>query len=97
MIGDKRGGAVTRAIADHPDFLDRTRALVDVPLRLIHVVRNPFDNIATISKRHRMNLEDAADYYFRHVETNARLLQTLSCDELMTIRHEDLSPLRHKA
>src|SRR4030095_5011623 len=68
-IGDKRAGAVTRAIAAHPDFLDRGRALVGVPLRLVHVVRNPFDNIAAISTRHHMSLEESAAYYFSHCET----------------------------
>jgi hypothetical protein len=90
VIGDKRGGAVTRCLAEHPDFFARVRALVGVPLRLIHVVRNPFDNIAAISIWHHMSLSEAADYYFTHCQTAARLGELCEPDELLTVRHEDM-------
>ena len=90
LAGDKRGGAVSRCIADHPDFLNRVRELVGVPLRLIHVVRNPFDNIAAISIRQEMSLTEAADFYFRHTRVTADLDRTLSPEEWLTLRHEEL-------
>jgi hypothetical protein len=31
VVGDKLGGSVTRCIAEHPDFLERLRSLVEVP------------------------------------------------------------------
>ncbi len=37
VIGDKRGGSVTHTLADHPDFFERVRSLVGIPLRLVHV------------------------------------------------------------
>jgi hypothetical protein len=89
-IGDKRGGAVTRAIAAHPDFLERVRSLVRVPLRLVHVVRNPFDNIAAISIWHDMTLEQSVDYYFEHARTTAKLEELCENDEVVTLHHEDL-------
>ena len=90
VIGDKRGGAVTRCIAEHPDFLDRVRSLVGVPLRLLHVVRNPFDNIAAISIWHGLSLDAAADYYFQHCDTTAKLDVLCEPGEVLTVRHEDL-------
>lgn len=90
VIGDKRGGAVTRAIAAHPDFLQRLRERVGVPVRLVHVVRNPFDNIATIALVQRLALEDAVDFYFRHVETVSGLPDRTTPGELITVRHEEL-------
>src|SRR5829696_2425299 len=90
VIGDKRGGAVTRCIAERPDFLDRVRSLVEVPLRLLHVVRNPFDNIAAISIWHELPVEAAADYYFRHCDTTARLASLCEPSEVLTVRHEQL-------
>jgi hypothetical protein len=88
VIGDKRAGAVTRAIAAHPDFLTRVRALVGVPLRLVHVVRNPFDNIAAISIWHHLSLEESVDYYFSHCVTTATLPDLCAPDEVATIYHE---------
>lgn len=89
VIGDKRGGAVTRALQEHPDLLERARALTGVPLRLIHVVRDPLDNVAAIARWHDMSLDDAADYYFAHCESVARSAPLWSDDELITVRHED--------
>ena len=90
VIGDKRGGAVTRCIAAHPDFLSRVRALVAVPLRLIHVVRNPFDNISAISIWHELSLEDSVEFYFAHCRTTATLGDLCGPGELVTVYHEEL-------
>ena len=90
VIGDKRGGAVTRCLAEHPDFLERVRKLVGVPLRLVHVVRNPFDNIAAISLWHGLSLDESVRFYFDHLRTTARLGDLCDADELLTVRHEDM-------
>lgn len=90
VIGDKRGGALTRAIAAHADLLDRIRALVRVPIRLVHVVRNPWDNVAAISIDHGLSLAESADYYDAHCRTTARLGELCDASELLTIRHEDV-------
>ncbi len=90
VLGDKRGGAVSRALAEHPDLLDRTRALVRVPLRLIHVVRNPYDNIAAIARWHALSLADSVDFYFRHADAVAAAASQLDPSELHTVRHEDM-------
>jgi hypothetical protein len=90
VIGDKRGGAVTRAIAAEPDFLERVRSLVGVPLRLIHVVRSPFDNIAAISIEQGLALEDSVDFYFDHCRTTSRLNALADPSELVTVRHEEM-------
>ena len=88
VIGDKRGGAVTRAIAAEPDFLARVRSLVGVPLRLVHVVRNPFDNISAISIWHGMSLAESVDFYFRHAQTTVMLDALCRPGEVITLRHE---------
>lgn len=51
VIGDKKGGRSTRRLAQQPGLLDRLNRAVGVPVRFVHVVRNPFDNIATILAR----------------------------------------------
>jgi hypothetical protein len=90
LVGDKRGGIVTRSIAEHPDFLKRVRSLIGVPLRLIHVVRNPFDNISAISIWGHRPLADSAEYYLRHCRTTARLDEVCEPGEVITIHHEEM-------
>ena len=47
VIGDKRGGASSRILYKEPKRLGELEKLVNIPLKLIIVHRNPFDNIAT--------------------------------------------------
>ncbi|MFB6306047.1 MAG: sulfotransferase [Flavobacteriales bacterium] len=52
VIGDKRGGNSTRRIKRKPEVLKQLKEIIDIPFRIIHVYRNPFDNISTIAYRH---------------------------------------------
>jgi len=51
VIGDKRGGRMTEMLRDHPklwkQLYDRLKSVTSVPIKIFHVIRNPFDNIAT--------------------------------------------------
>ena len=90
VIGDKRGGAATRAFASDPSLLPRLRRLVGVPLRLVQVVRNPWDNVATIARREGRSLEDACAYYFALWDGVSRLRGELDDSEYIVLRHEEV-------
>jgi hypothetical protein len=83
VIGDKKGGAST----------GRLRATVRVPLRLVHVTRNPFDNIAAIHKleggRRGFTLARSVDFYFELAEANAELERRARPGEWLELAHED--------
>jgi hypothetical protein len=51
VIGDKRGQVSTARLAEHPGLLGKLRGVVRVPIRVIHVTRNPYDNVATMARR----------------------------------------------
>jgi hypothetical protein len=88
VIGDKKAGASARALRSRPQLLHRLAATAGVPLRVIHVTRNPFDNIAAIARRSGKDLSASADSYFRRCETIAGL--SLPDDgEIVHMRHED--------
>lgn len=88
VIGDKRGGTVAQTVAKHPDFFDRLRSITGVPVHVIHVVRNPFDNISAMSIWQGMTLEEAIDYYFSHHDSTARLNELCGEGRVMTVHHE---------
>ena len=90
VIGDKRGGAVTRQLAEDPEFLEKIRHLTGVPLRLIHAIRNPFDNISAISIWQDLPLDQSIDFYFDHCRTTSQLEHFCSEEELIHVYHEDL-------
>jgi Sulfotransferase family len=102
VIGDKRAGKSTHRLGERPDLLDLVRRCVGVPVRVVHVVRNPFDNVATMA-RHGEGAPGALAPFIE----NYRLLSTqvdevrarLEPDELFDLRYEDFAgaPERHLA
>jgi hypothetical protein len=90
VIGDKKGAASARRLSEDPALLDKLRRAVRVPLRLIHVTRNPFDNIATMAARQSRPIEDATATYFRLCEAVEQTIARCDRTEIIHLRHEDL-------
>lgn len=51
VIGDKQAGHTAAALANDPGFTARLRARLRLEVRALNVVRNPYDNLATIQRR----------------------------------------------
>lgn len=90
VIGDKKGGRSTRRLGSDPDLLDRVKRILGTSLRIIHVVRNPYDNIATMYQRRNAPLDRRVDYYFSLCRTVSELKQRLEVSEVIDVRHEDV-------
>lgn len=91
VIGDKRGSGSVKKIYADPRLYQRLVKMVDVPVRVIHVVRNPFDNISTIFLKGRSkNFKQSIDYYFFLVEEVSKLKQVIGTSNILDIHHEKL-------
>jgi hypothetical protein len=90
VIGDKRGSASNRIIRDNPDILKVLQHKIDVPIKFIHVIRNPYDNISTIVYRKGADLEYGINYYFMKCKTVAYLKKQISENDIFDVRHESL-------
>ena len=53
VIGDKKGGITSHLLVDpsRMSILEEVNQVVQVPMKFIHITRNPFDNIATMMLR----------------------------------------------
>ena len=99
IIGDKGPGSVSRTLQKTPDILNKLEKVLDLPLKIIHVVRNPFDVISTMILRHcdRNEIRSFAsiDYmifinrFFNKVKINSKILECNSF-QFITIYHEDV-------
>lgn len=90
VIGDKRGMGSTETLGERPELFARLEEVVGVPIRIVHVVRNPFDNVATFAKRWNTSLDRAADRYFEMCRVNHELRSRHSDETWLDVRHEDL-------
>ena len=52
-VGDKHGPMTTKVLQDDEGmaWLDEVESTLSVSVRLLHVIRNPLDNIATMTVR----------------------------------------------
>ena len=90
VIGDKKGAASTRRLGTSPELLGELRETVSVPIRVIHVVRNPFDTIASRRKRKETWKEYGVEKYFANADHVELVEEMLDDDELFRMSHEDL-------
>jgi len=90
IIGDKKGGKSSERLRERPELFPKLRRLVKVPMRIVQVIRNPYDNITTMSRRSGRPLELSLEKYFRTCETNQQIMAQCEPSEVITLRHEDV-------
>lgn len=90
VIGDKKGGASSRWLRADPTLLERLRKTVAVRLAVIHIVRNPFDNIGTMSRRTGATLDYSIRRYFALCDGIQAAKQAVAPQDLLELRYEEL-------
>jgi Sulfotransferase family len=66
VLGDKKANGTCRALLKDPELVSWLERTIPVPVTFIHVIRNPWDNIASKARRTGMSLDGAADSYLRN-------------------------------
>ena len=91
VVGDKRARASVLQIARRPKLLDRMRKVVKVPIKVIHVTRNPFDNIASEARRFDLSLTEATAWYEQMCAAISVTRPLFDRSELIDLRYEDFA------
>jgi Sulfotransferase family len=89
VIGDKKGGRSAQIIDSQPELVDRLRRTVRMPLRVIQVVRNPFDNLVTQSVRVNLTLPEAIEWYDERSRGVLRARSLFDASEVIDVQHEE--------
>ena len=89
VIGDKKGGRSTARLGNDPGLLDRLQRIVRIPVRMVHVIRDPFDTIATMHRRGEGSLEACAERYFELVDVNQAVRRRVG-QGVLDLHHIDL-------
>jgi hypothetical protein len=96
VIGDKMAQRASRQIHADPSVLDRLRRTVRVPIRVLYLTRNPFDNIASIAspsmtQRPPKPLSEVVERYRDLAVAVDDVRRRLKSDELLTLSYESVS------
>jgi len=90
VIGDSKASVTTKRLYKNPNLLEQLKKCTGVALKVVHVVRNPFDNISTISIQESISLESAMRGYFYNCEAVMEIRKYLTPEELIVVHHEEL-------
>jgi hypothetical protein len=92
VVGDKKAALSTRRLHNNRWLLERTRRVTGVPLRLIHVVRDPFDHVGARirHKKGDWSPERVMTQLFELYDAVEELQTRARPGEILHLRHEDL-------
>ncbi|GAB4190153.1 MAG: hypothetical protein Fur006_31980 [Coleofasciculaceae cyanobacterium] len=88
IIGDKEAAPTTAILQSNPGLLDVLYEKVGAPINFIHVIRNPYDVIATFTKREQINIETAIELYFLVCKAVTELKTRIDKDKILEITNE---------
>ncbi|MEM6404378.1 MAG: sulfotransferase, partial [Cyanobacteria bacterium P01_D01_bin.116] len=92
VIGDKQGEGTVLRIAASSRYLFRLKKILNVKIKFIHVVRNPYDNISTISRKTpklNFDLENSINHYFYLCQTISNFKTTLEPENIIEFKQEE--------
>ncbi|MBD3307302.1 sulfotransferase [candidate division KSB3 bacterium] len=89
VIGDKKGGGSVRYCLKHPEILDELIRYLGPILKVIYVVRNPYDCLSARAFRRGQEIHrDLIHDYFRFVDVALQWKHKLLPDQFYMLFHE---------
>lgn len=99
VIGDKKGALSTLRLDGTPGLQARLRKTAGVPVKYVHVVRNPYDNISTMlrdgvfdwrTNGRGRDLRRSIEDYFSLCEAMKRFEERTDPSDVFEVRHEEI-------
>lgn len=89
VLGDKRGARSALAFYQDPGLLDLLKRKIDKDLKFVHVIRNPYDVLATMTRRSSSKtLDTNIDIFFTLCSGIIKLKNQLSPAQMFDLRLE---------
>jgi hypothetical protein len=88
VIGDKEAAPTTAILQSNPGLLDILYEKMGTTIHFIHVIRNPYDVIATFTKREEVDIETAIELYFLVCKAVTELKTRIDPDKILEITNE---------
>ncbi len=89
VLGDKKGATSAMRFYLDPGLLDFVKNKIVTELKFVHVIRNPYDVLATMKRRSpRKTLDTHIDVFFKLCSSLERLKQQLDPTQMFDVRLE---------
>lgn len=91
VVGDKMGGMTSSRLKDNNQLIDSLQSRIQIPVKFIHHIRNPFDNISTMCIKDNNNIvkKEVICDYFNMVKTVVKVKKKVSEESILDVWHED--------
>lgn len=92
LLGDKQAEGETLRLDARPRLLKQLRRKMGARLKIIHMTRNPFDNVASMARHAggQNKLTDSIERYFSLCEALESIRNQAESGEFYEIRHESM-------
>ena len=91
VIGDKKGGYSSEFLYKSPEFLNLLLNKFGEKLKVINVLRNPYDNIVAMSYRNKYSITTAINHYFTRLLANCHVNEKLSKNQILNLTMNDMT------
>jgi hypothetical protein len=89
VVGDSTTGTSTRRLGSDRGLLERIgRTMTGADVKLIQVIRNPFDPISVMMIRGRRSFANSIDHYFAACDTLVDIRRRVADGALFPVRYE---------
>jgi hypothetical protein len=89
MIGDKMGHGTVSRLRSNPPLLDSVKKMFSVNIKFVHVIRNPYDVISTMTLTTGNSLELSSREFFFLCESVEYVKQRVNPADVHDLWHED--------
>ncbi|MBN1952904.1 MAG: sulfotransferase [Bacteroidales bacterium] len=97
IVGDKKAGKTSARLTQQPDLINTFQQVCKTPVKCLHIVRNPFDMIATQTIRGRKSsgisgewdIEKSTSFFFEKLDVISKIKQKNVYD-VLDVRLENL-------
>ena len=95
VIGDKKAALSAIQLSKNPQLLQQIKNTVTIPIKIIHIMRNPYDNITTMFKKsdrkrtNALNFRETIEYYFSLCD-DIKQIKLVSSDPVFEIKQESV-------
>jgi len=96
VIGDKKGAGSATKFGIDTTLFNKFQKLININIKFIHVIRNPYDTISSICKRYsdrkrrEPDISEIINKYFLRCEYIMNLKKQIDTSALLDIKHESL-------
>lgn len=88
VIGDKKGGGSSSLLHRHPELLEKLVKTFPLHHKFIHVIRNPFDSITTLSLTVKKELKPIIQQFSQRWKVISILKKKIPPEDFLDIYHE---------